>query len=96
MVPLATTAPDDPWIISSKGQFRTRDGASCYSLMLADQHTRYLLACRGLRSTKGHQAQVVLKWAFRTYGLPRAVTNAGTFRFKDPQPSASSVTHPPG
>lgn len=73
VVPATTAEPNDLWTIDFKGQFRTRDGIYCYPLTLADQHTRYLLACQGLRSTKGHQARTVLEWAFRTYGLPRAI-----------------------
>ena len=73
VVPPTTAEPNDLWTIDFKGQFRTRDGVYCYPLTLADQHTRYLLACQGLRSTKGHEARRVLEWAFRTYGLPRAI-----------------------
>ena len=73
VVPPTTAEPNDLWTIDFKGQFRTRDGVYCYPLTLADQHTRYLLACQGLRSTRGHQAHRVLEWAFRTYGLPRAI-----------------------
>jgi len=73
VVPPTTTAPNDLWTVDFKGQFRTRDGVYCYPLTLADQHTRFLLACRGLPSTKGHEARRVLDWAFRTYGLPQAI-----------------------
>jgi putative transposase len=73
VVPPTTDAPNDLWTVDFKGQFRTRDGTYCYPLTLADQHTRYLLACHGLPSTKGHEARRVLEWAFRAYGLPRAI-----------------------
>ena len=73
VVPPTTSAPNDLWTVDFKGQFRTRDGMYCYPLTLADQHTRFLLACRGLPSTKGHEARHVLEWAFRTYGLPQAI-----------------------
>jgi putative transposase len=73
VVPPTTAAPNDLWTVDFKGQFRTRDGVYCYPLTLADLHTRYLLACQGLRSTKGHQARGVLEWAFREYGLPHAI-----------------------
>ena len=72
-VPVHTAEPNDLWTVDFKGQFRTRDGSYCYPLTLADQHTRYLLACRGLPSTKGVEARRVLERAFRTYGLPRAI-----------------------
>lgn len=73
VVPLATTAPNDLWTADFKGQFRTRDGIYCYPLTIADQHTRYLLTCHGLLSTKGGGARAVFERAFRTYGLPAAI-----------------------
>ncbi|MHB1222644.1 MAG: DDE-type integrase/transposase/recombinase [Gemmatimonadaceae bacterium] len=73
VVPPTTAEPNDIWAIDFKGQVRTRDGVYCHPLTLADQHTRYLLACQGLRSTRGHQARRVLEWAFRSYGLSRAI-----------------------
>jgi transposase InsO family protein len=39
----------------------------------ADQHTRDLLACHGLLSTKGHGVRPVFDRLFRDYGLPRAI-----------------------
>ncbi|HEY0779715.1 MAG TPA: IS481 family transposase [Gemmatirosa sp.] len=73
VVPPTTHAPNDLWTVDFKGQFRTRDAVYCYPLTLADQHTRYLLACHGLPSTKGEQARRVLERAFREFGLPRAI-----------------------
>jgi transposase InsO family protein len=73
VVPPTTTAPNDLWTADFKGQFRTRDGIYCYPLTIADQHTRYLLACQGLRSTKGRDVQPIFEQAFRTFGLPQAI-----------------------
>jgi transposase InsO family protein len=72
-VPPTTTAPNDLWTADFKGHFRTRDGIYCYPLTIADQHTRYLLACHGLLSTKGHGVRPVFERLFREYGLPRAI-----------------------
>lgn len=68
-----THAPNDLWTADFKGQFRTRDGIYCYPLTIADQHTRYLLTCKGLLSTKGRGARDVFARAFYEYGLPRAI-----------------------
>lgn len=68
-----TTAPNDVWTTDFKGEFRTGDGTWCYPLTLADQHTRYLLACRARPSTQTVTAWPVFEWAFREYGLPRAI-----------------------
>ena len=73
VVPPTTTQPNDLWTADFKGHFRTRDGIYCYPLTIADQHTRYLLACHGLLSTKGHGVRPVFERLFREYGLPRAI-----------------------
>jgi transposase InsO family protein len=68
-----TAAPNDLWTADFKGQFRTGDSAYCFPLTIADQHTRYLLACRGLLSTQTVTARPVFERAFREYGLPIAI-----------------------
>jgi transposase InsO family protein len=73
VVPPTTTAPNDLWTADFKGHFRTGDSLYCYPLTIADQHTRYLLACHGLLSTKGHGVRPVFDRLFREYGLPRAI-----------------------
>jgi putative transposase len=73
VVPPTTTQPNDLWTADFKGHFRTRDGVYCYPLTIADQHTRYLLACHGLLSTKGHGVRPVFDRLFREYGLPGAI-----------------------
>ena len=73
VVPATTTQPNDLWTADFKGHFRTRDGVYCYPLTIADQHTRYLLVCHGLLSTKGREVRPVFERLFREYGLPRAI-----------------------
>jgi putative transposase len=68
-----THAPNDLWTADFKGHFRTRDGIYCYPLTIADLHTRYLLTCQGLRSTKGHGVRASFEQALRAHGLPRAI-----------------------
>ena len=53
VVPAVTHEPNDLWTADFKGHFKTRDGIYCYPLTVADQHTRYLLACQGLASIHG-------------------------------------------
>lgn len=70
---ITAKAPNDMWSVDFKGQFRTRDGQTCYPLTVADTHTRFLLGCDGLNST-GHQgAQRVFERLFREYGLPASI-----------------------
>lgn len=73
VVPPTTTQPNDLWTADFKGHFRTRDGIYCYPLTIADQHTRYLLACHGLLSTKGQGVRPIFDRLFREYGLPHAI-----------------------
>src|SRR2546426_1878126 len=73
VVPPVTRAPNDLWAADFKGQFRTGDRIYCYPLTVTDQHTRYLLACHGLLSTKGTGVRPVFDRLFREYGLPRAI-----------------------
>ena len=72
-VPPTTAAPNDLWTADFKGHFRTGNGRYCYPLTIADQHTRFLLSCRGLLSTQTISARPVFERAFREYGLPRAI-----------------------
>jgi transposase len=70
VVPPTTVQPNDLWTADFKGHFKTKNGIYCYPLTVADQHTRYLLACHGLLSTKGVGVRPVFEWLFREYGLP--------------------------
>lgn len=72
-VPICTQNPNDLWTADFKGHFRTGDGVYCYPLTIADQHTRYLITCHGLLSTKTVGARKVFERAFRDYGLPVAM-----------------------
>lgn len=68
-----TAAPNDLWTADFKGQFRTGDGAYCFPLTIADQHTRFLLGCRGVLSTQTVTAKPIFERTFREYGLPLAI-----------------------
>src|SRR5688572_2649708 len=72
VVPPVTQEPNDLWTADFKGHFKTRDGVYCYPLTVADQHTRYLLACQGLPSIHGWRVRPVLERLFKAYGLPHA------------------------
>jgi transposase InsO family protein len=66
-------APNAVWTTDFKGQFRTGDGAYCYPLTVCDGYSRYLLACRGLRSVETTGARGVFERLFRAYGLPARI-----------------------
>ncbi|MGH8458605.1 MAG: integrase core domain-containing protein, partial [Nevskiales bacterium] len=73
VVPAVTRAPNDLWAADFKGQFRTGDRIYCYPLTVTDQHTRFLLCCHGLLSTRGVGVRPIFDRLFREYGLPRAM-----------------------
>jgi transposase InsO family protein len=73
VVPPVTHAPNDLWAADFKGQFRTDDRRYCYPLTVTDQHTRYLLGCHGLLSTRGTGVRPIFERLFQEYGLPRAI-----------------------
>jgi transposase InsO family protein len=68
----STAGPNDLWTADFKGQFRTGNGVYCFPLTIADQHSRFLLTCRGLLSTQTVTARPVFERAFREHGLPLA------------------------
>jgi len=67
------TAPNELWCVDFKGEFKTLDGEYCYPLTVTDRHSRYLLCCRGLRSTGKEGARAVFRELFKKYGLPAAI-----------------------
>jgi putative transposase len=73
VVPPTTYGPNDLWTADFKGHFKTQDGIYCYPLTVADLHTRYLLACHGLLSTKGVGVRAAFDRLFQEYGLPNAI-----------------------
>lgn len=86
-VPPTTQAPNDLWTADFKGHFLTGDGVYCYPLTVADQHTRFLIGCTGLRSTKTVGAWTACRMLFREYGLPQAI------RTDNGVPFATSAIH---
>jgi putative transposase len=73
VVPATTEQPNDLWTADFKGHFRTGNGVYCYPLTVADLHTRFLIGCQGLLTTKGTGVRAVFERLFRDYGLPRAI-----------------------
>ena len=65
--------PNHIWTADFKGQFRLGNGVLCFPLTIVDAHSRYLLICRGLKSTAVKPARRIFEEAFREYGLPEVI-----------------------
>jgi putative transposase len=73
VLPASALQPNDLWTSDFKGQFRTGNGVYCYPLTVADLHSRMLLGCDALLSTKGRDAIPCFKRLFQDNGLPAAI-----------------------
>ena len=72
--PLAhATAANVVWSVDFKGDFRLGDGVRCYPLTVIDNYSRYLLACKGLRSTRAIPVIQLFEHLFHELGLPEYV-----------------------
>lgn len=72
----ARTVPDRAnrvWTADFKGQFRLGNGRLCYPITILDAYSRYLLMCRGVKSTAHVPARRAFEDAFREYGLPDVI-----------------------
>jgi putative transposase len=81
-----TESANQTWTADYKGQFRTLDGKYCYPLTVQDAHTRFLLACDALLSTKTEEAQPCFERLFRECGLPRVMHTDNGPPFAAPTP----------
>jgi putative transposase len=66
-------APNHCWCADFKGQFKTADGVYCYPLTVTDGHSRFLLGCQALSSTKINEAKPIFTRIFKEYGLPTRI-----------------------
>lgn len=81
-----TSEPNEVWTTDYKGQFRTLDGNYCYPLTIQDSHTRFLLACDALLSTRTEEALPCFERVFREYGLPKVIRTDNGVPFASPTP----------
>lgn len=71
--------PNRVWCADYKGEFKTGDQRRCYPLTVTDAHSRMLLRCTALDSTKTRYAWPIFEEAFREFGLPERIrTDNGT------------------
>ena len=78
------TKPNSLWCADYKGQFLLVNRQYCYPLTVTDYHSRYLLACEGLESTKEPQAFAVFEETFKEFGLPHTIRTDNGLPFASP------------
>jgi len=66
-------APNEIWTTDFKGEFKLLTGRYCYPLTVMDEHSRFVLECKALDSTKHDGVYRAFKRVFREYGLPWAI-----------------------
>jgi transposase InsO family protein len=74
-------APNDLWTVDFKGWWHTRDGRRCEPLTIRDGYSRYVLALRGMTSTRSDGVRRIFEEVFEQYGLPKVIRsdNGGPF-----------------
>lgn len=70
---LGAQTPNELWCTDFKGEFMLADRRYCYPLTVTDFHSRFLLCCEGLESTREAMAMTVFERLFREYGLPQRI-----------------------
>jgi transposase InsO family protein len=65
--------PNQLWCADFKGQFRMGNAKYCYPLTVTDFHSRYLLACEAMESTRSESTKQGFEFIFREYGLPTRI-----------------------
>ncbi|MAX53581.1 MAG: IS481 family transposase [Methylophaga sp.] len=66
----SVNASNQVWSVDFKGQFKLGNGQWCYPLTVMDHHSRFLLACIGLKTTATDSTRRCFEQVFREFGLP--------------------------
>lgn len=64
---------NEVWSADFKGQFRLGNHQWCYPFTLSDNHSRYLLACKGMSHPTQAGVWRACEAVFRQHGLPAAI-----------------------
>jgi len=76
--------PNELWCTDYKGEFMLGSKKYCYPLTITDSHSRYLLACEGLQTTREQYAFSVFERVFKEFGLPDAIRTDNGVPFASP------------
>ena len=81
---LHVATPNALWCADYKGEFQLGNRKYCYPLTITDYHSRYLLACEALESTKEPFARTTFERIFKEYGKPDAIRTDNCVPFASP------------
>jgi transposase InsO family protein len=87
----ASDGPNSVWTVDFKGQFPLKGGQTCWPLTLMDLHSRYLLRCQALGSTRFRVVRPVLLAAFQEFGLPLVIRSDNGSPFASRAPGGLSA-----
>jgi hypothetical protein len=76
--------------VDFKGQFAVGNGRICWPLTMTDLHSRYLLRCTALTTSRTHQAKPVFLSAFQEFGLPDVIRSDNGVPFSSRAPGGLS------
>jgi transposase InsO family protein len=83
--------PNDVWCADFKGQFPVRSGRMCWPLTVSDLHSRYLLRCQALPTSRWNLVMPVFLSAFHEYGLPKVIRTDNGVPFSTRSPGGLST-----
>lgn len=77
-------SPNQLWCADYKGEFMLGNKQYCYPLTITDYHSRFLLACEALESTKEIFAFSIFERVFKEFGLPNTIRTDNGVPFSAP------------
>lgn len=76
--------PNHLWCADYKGEFMLGNKKYCYPLTITDYHSRYLLACDALDSTKEQFAFTIFEKTFKEFEMPNCIRTDNGIPFASP------------
>jgi transposase InsO family protein len=86
-----SSLPNDVWCADFKGQFPVLNGRMCWPLTMSDLHSRYLLRCQALTTSRCGLVMPVFRSAFQEYGLPNVIRTDNGVPFSTRSPGGLST-----
>jgi putative transposase len=82
--------PNEVWCVDYKGQFPVGNGNLCWPLTMTDLHSKFILRCQALTTSRADQARPVFLSAFQEFGLPRIIRSDNGVPFSSRAPGGLS------